>query len=66
MSEHCGSMTEEGNAVCVPGACSCSNEQNAEQPIQLSIPEKEAFSIKQLFLNLKKIIKEKSYVEENS
>ncbi len=37
MSDHCGSVTEEGNAVCIPGSCSCSTEsKNSEtEPITL-------------------------------
>lgn len=69
MSTHCGSTTEEENAVCMPAACSCSPEQKDEQPIQLSLP-KNTFSIKQFLLGLKKICssseKEKNYVEKNS
>lgn len=37
MSEHCGSMTETGNALCVPGACSCSTESESKQPVSLPI-----------------------------
>src|SRR5690242_17563441 len=35
MSEHCGSITEDGNAVCLPGACSCSSESERKQPVSL-------------------------------
>lgn len=70
MSDHCGSITEEGSAVCMPGQCSCSSEQNDEQLIQLSLPKANIFSIKQFFLSLKEIISssetEKNYVEKNS
>ena len=38
MSEHCGSVTAEGAAVCVPGACSCSTEAKSSEPILLSLP----------------------------
>jgi hypothetical protein len=51
MSDHCGSTTEGGNAVCIPGECSCS-EPNSNQPVILSVPT----------INNK----EKNYVEENS
>jgi len=40
MSEHCGSNTEDGSAVCVPGACSCSSEAKSKEPIVLSVPAK--------------------------
>jgi len=40
MSEHCGSMTEDGNSLCVPGACSCSAENESKQPVSLpAVPE---------------------------
>jgi hypothetical protein len=38
MSDHCGSVTEEGAAVCVPGACSCSSDAKSDEPISLSLP----------------------------
>ncbi len=38
MSDHCGTTTEEGAAVCVPGACSCSSEAKSNEPISLSLP----------------------------
>ena len=38
MSDHCGSITEDGAAVCVPGACSCSSDAKSNKPISLSIP----------------------------
>jgi len=38
MSEHCGSVTTDGAAVCVPGACSCSNESKSSAPILLALP----------------------------
>lgn len=70
MSDHCGSITEDGSAVCIPGQCSCSSEQNDEQLIHLSLPKANTFLIKQFFLSMKKKIplseKEKNYVEENS
>jgi len=37
MSEHCGSLTEEGAAVCIPGECSCSIETKNDQLIQLDV-----------------------------
>jgi hypothetical protein len=31
MSDHCGTTTEEGSDVCIPGGCGCSSEvQNNE------------------------------------
>ena len=38
MSDHCGTTTEEGAAVCVPGACSCSSDTKSNEPIALSLP----------------------------
>ena len=38
MSDHCGSVTEEGAAVCVPGACSCSSNAKSNEAISLSLP----------------------------
>lgn len=46
MSEHCGTITEDGNAVCVPGACSCSTEAEKAEIVSLPVvPEikKESF-----------------------
>ena len=37
MSDHCGSVTEDGAAVCVPGACSCSSDAKSNEPISLSL-----------------------------
>ena len=37
MSHHCGTVTEAGNAVCIPGACSCSSEKKSSEPIPLSL-----------------------------
>jgi len=73
MSDHCGTATEEGNAVCVPGACSCSSETQNNAPILLSLPSVDECksTIKQFVAELKKAIsfnhiEEKSHVEENS
>jgi len=33
MSEHCGSVTAEGAAVCIPGQCSCSSDAKNNEPI---------------------------------
>ena len=38
MSDHCGSTTEDGNAVCIPGECACSSGPNNNQPVILSLP----------------------------
>jgi len=38
MSEHCGSLTEEDVAVCIPGECSCSTEAKSKEPILISVP----------------------------
>jgi len=40
MSDHCGTTTKEGNAVCIPGSCSCSSESKASKPIQIKDAEK--------------------------
>ena len=41
MPDHCGTATEEGNAVCIPGSCSCSTESKSSEakPITLFPPE---------------------------
>lgn len=38
MSDHCGTVTEDGNAVCIAGSCSCSSESKSSEPIPLSLP----------------------------
>jgi len=38
MSDHCGTTTEEGNAVCIPGTCACSSESKNGRPALLSVP----------------------------
>jgi hypothetical protein len=38
MSDHCGSVTEDGAPVCVPGACSCSSDARSNEPISFSLP----------------------------
>ena len=37
MSDYCGSVTENGAVVCVPGACSCSSDAKSNEPISLSL-----------------------------
>ena len=37
MSDHCGSKTADGNAVCMPGVCTCSSGAN-NKPVILSLP----------------------------
>ncbi len=73
MSDHCGTTTEEGNAVCVPGTCNCSSETQNNAPILLSLPSVDEYKsmFKQFVAELKKAIsfnhiEEKSHVEENS
>ena len=74
MSDHCGTTTEEGSAVCVPGACSCSSEAQNNAPILLSVDEyKSQFNqfLTELKTELKKAIsfrntEEKNHVEKNS
>ena len=67
MSDHCGTITEDGNAVCIPGTCSCSSETKSNQP---TLDEYKS-TVKQFVAELKKgisfnRIEEKSDVEENS
>ena len=38
MSEYCGTITEDGNAVCVPGSCSCSSSVKDNELVRLSSP----------------------------
>ncbi len=38
MSEHFGSVTTDGAAVCVPGVCSCASDAKSSDPILLSLP----------------------------
>lgn len=38
MTDHCGSVTENDAAVCVPGSCSCSPAAKSSEPILLSVP----------------------------
>jgi hypothetical protein len=60
MSDHCGTTTEEGTDVCIPGACGCSSEtQN-----HASIPLKDA--VIQPNIVLSNTSEEQSHVEENS
>ena len=73
MSDHCGTITEDGNAVCVPGTCSCSSETTSSTPILLSLPvaDEHKFRLKQFIAELEKLIsfhqfEEKNNVEENS
>ena len=69
MSEHCGTTTEEGNAVCIPGSCSCSTESKSSEtePIALFPPDSNGAL---LVAKLKKIFPfnktENTHVEENS
>ncbi len=69
MSEHCGTATEEGNAVCIPGSCSCSSEsKNSEtEPITLFLPDSNGAL---LVAKLKKILPfnktEEPHVEKDS
>ena len=73
MSDHCGTITEDGNAVCVPGTCNCSSETKSSAPILLSLPSVDEYksAVNQFFTELKKAIsfnriEEKNHVEENS
>jgi hypothetical protein len=53
MSDHCGTTTEEGSAVCVPGTCSCYSETQNNAPKQLIIVSSDSSE-------------EAKHVEENS
>ena len=53
MSDHCGTTTEEGTDVCIPGACGCSSETQNNAP-------------KQLVVVLSDTSEEETHVEENS
>jgi hypothetical protein len=68
MSDHCGTTTEEGNAVCVPGACSCSSETQNNASIPLSTPslDKTKDASKQPTVVLSNASEEKNHVEKNS
>jgi hypothetical protein len=73
MSDHCGTTTEEGNAVCVPGACSCSSETPKKAPSLLSptVLDKIKGAPRQVVTRVTNVVssntsKEKSHVEENS
>jgi hypothetical protein len=73
MSDHCGTTTEEGNDVCVPGACNCSSETQNNAPILLSVPllDKITGVSKQPITKLMNVVisntsEEKSHVAENS
>lgn len=37
MPDHCGSVSEDGAAVCIPGSCSCSSDKKSGEPILLSM-----------------------------
>ena len=69
MAEHCGTTTEEGNAVCIPGACSCSTESKTSEntPVTLFPPDSNGALI---VAKLKKVFSanktEDTHVEENS
>jgi hypothetical protein len=69
MSEHCGTTTEEGNAVCIPGSCSCSTEsKKSETSLSTLFPPDSNGAL--LVAKLKKIFPfnktEGTHVEENS
>lgn len=68
MSDHCGSTTEDGNAVCIPGACTCSPGANNHQRVTLSSL---TTNDNKIAIKFKKAIAvghplEKKYVAENS
>jgi len=72
MSDHCGTTTEEGSDVCIPGECSCAseNQNNASAPLSVSI-NKITDAPKKLITKVVNVVlsdvnKEKSHVEENS
>jgi hypothetical protein len=59
MSKHCGTTTEEGNSVCIPGACGCSSETQNNAPISKD-------ASKQPIVVLSNTSEEQNHVEENS
>ncbi|MEP6896844.1 MAG: hypothetical protein ABI986_14665 [Chloroflexota bacterium] len=64
MSEHCGTTTEEGNAVCIPGECSCDSESKNSQ-VSLSAPSTtEGKDVKKQ--TIVKVKTGASHVDENS
>jgi hypothetical protein len=36
MTDHCGTVTEDGSAVCVPGQCSCSPNAKVSVPVSVA------------------------------
>jgi hypothetical protein len=69
MSDHCGTTTEDGNTVCIPGSCSCSTEsKNSETELITLFPPDSNGAL--LVTKLKKIFPfnktENTHVEENS
>jgi hypothetical protein len=67
MPDHCGTTTEEGNAVCVPGTCTCSSPTQNNEPAPSQADSKG--TSKPLITKLINVVlpgKEKSHVEENS
>ena len=73
MSDHCGSTTQDGSAVCIPGECSCSSGANSVQPVILFIPPiyNHKSLLNQIIVKFKKVVSvdnqlEENYVEENS
>ena len=69
MSDHCGTTTEAGNAVCIPGSCSCSAEsKNSETESSTLFPPDSNGAL--LVAKLKKIFlfnkTENTHVAENS
>jgi len=71
MSDHCGTITEDGGAVCVPSTCSCLSETKNNQQILLSLQSVDKYKsmFKQFVAGLKKaisLIEENIHVEENS
>jgi hypothetical protein len=60
MSEHCGTTTEEGTDVCIPGACGCSSEAKNNEAISLKDANKQPIPV------LSNTCEEKIHVEENS
>ena len=70
MSDHCGTTTEEGNAVCIPGSCSCSSESKSIDSVTPSTLPMDS-NQPSLFSRLKMVFslnteRENTHVEENS
>lgn len=46
MSDHCGSITEDGAAVCVPGSCRCSTDAKTKEAVRLTTHLQEDWEVR--------------------